>query len=80
MVEIGDVKDIFCVLCYFYIQVLLCVLLEFVQDKVCLVLLLGVVLGKYDCFNGCLFNLCCFYVMDKCCSEELVFVDLIGGC
>lgn len=79
VVEIGDAYVIFYASRYSYIQVLLRALLEFVQDKERLASLLGVVFGKYDRSNGCLFNSRCFYVIDRCRVEESALNMFVDG-
>lgn len=77
IIEINCVFDIFCVLYYLYIEVLFVVIFEYNKGVCCFVVLFGMVLGCDDCLFGCLFVLCCKYVVDDCCKVWLVFDMLV---
>lgn len=88
VVEEGDVIEIFKVLCYFYIMGLFNFIFCFSEDeyvyvfgqfKKCLEVIFGNVFNLFNLFFGCIFELCCKFVVFQCLQVVLVFEDMGGG-
>ena len=78
VVEEGRAEEIFKSPLHPYTQALLKALPEFAEGKSRLQSLPGVVPGKYDRPQGCLFNPRCPYATEKCRSVEPVLVQING--